>query len=160
MNKFEYDNFSVAIDTREQQPWSFPHRPSVVKKLDTGDYTVEGLEKTLCIERKKSVGEFAINVIEPRFKDVITRMSQYKYSFLLLEFDLTHIINYPLGSNLPKHMWNKVKVTPKFLQKHLLEMQIYNNIKVIFCGNTSNATEIADYIMRKIHYIELVKNEI
>lgn len=153
-NKYQYDNFTVIIDTREQQPWSFGNYTTANKKLDTGDYSVEGLEHLLCIERKQSIGEFANNITESRFKDVVERMSKFKYSFLLLEFDLEHVLSYPVGSDVPKRMWDKLRVSPAFILKHLLELQIYHNIKVIFCGNYSNANHIATSIMRKIDYIE------
>lgn len=149
----DFSNFNIIIDTREQQPWSFETMNKTVAKLDTGDYSLAGLENDFCIERKGSVSEFANNITEKRFKDVINRMSQIKYSFLLLEFDLEDILIYPVGSTVPRRMWNKIKVSPKFILKHILEMQIYNNIKVVFCGNAANAERMALTIMRKIYAI-------
>lgn len=152
-----YNNFTIIVDTREQQPWSFDHYAKAHRKLDTGDYSIEGLENIITIERKKSSSEFATNIIESRFKDVIMRLSQFKYSFLLLEFNLEDLLIYPIGSTVPKKMWDKVKVTPAFLIKNILELQLNHNIKVIFCGNASNAEKIAEFIFKKIHYIEMVK---
>jgi ERCC4-type nuclease len=80
-------DFTIIIDTREQHPWAFDNHVTAKRKLDTGDYSIEGLEDLLCIERKKSASEFANNIVESRFKDLIFRMSNIKYSFLLLEFD-------------------------------------------------------------------------
>lgn len=153
-----YNIFTIIVDTREQQPWEFKEHAVSHRKLDTGDYSIEGLEHLLCIERKKSISEFANNIVESRFKDVIMRMSQLKYSFLLLEFELEDVMIYPIGSTVPKRMWDKIKITPSFLIKNILDLQLQHNIKVIFCGNTTNATKIAEYIMRKIHYIETIKN--
>lgn len=42
----------IIIDTREQIPWEFEH-PTVIQKLDVGDYSAMGLEKLVCIERKR-----------------------------------------------------------------------------------------------------------
>lgn len=155
----DHNNFTIIIDTREQQPWSFPHHVTANRKLDAGDYSIEGLENVLAIERKKSVNEIANNVVESRFKDALTRLSQHKYAFLLLEFDIEDILNYPIGSNLPKRLWDKVKISPAFLMKNVLEWQLDFNIKVIFCGSPSNAEKIAEYIFKKIHYIEVIKKE-
>ena len=52
--------FNVIIDTREKIPWDMASVCSsidnvIIHKLDTGDYAIEGLEHTLCIERKKSI---------------------------------------------------------------------------------------------------------
>lgn len=158
-NNATYNNFTIIVDTREQQPWIFKEHTTAHQKLDTGDYSVQGLEHLLCIERKKSASEFATNIIESRFKDVIMRMSQLKYSFLLLEFDLQDLMIYPIGSTIPKKMWDKVKVTPTFLLKNIIELQLNHNIKVLFCGNATNAMKIAEFIMKKIHYIEMVKSQ-
>ena len=79
-------DFTIIIDTREQQPWTFNNHTVANRKLDTGDYSIEGLENILCIERKKSASEFANNIVESRFKDVLMRMNQLKYSFIKLKY--------------------------------------------------------------------------
>lgn len=148
-----YD-YTIIVDTREQQPWEFAHHTTALKKLDTGDYSIEGMESILCIERKKSVSEIANNITEKRFKDVIDRMTQYKYSFMLFEFDLQDILIYPVGSNVPKRMWDKIKISPNFILKNLIEFQLLNNIKIIFCGSPSNAEKMSLSIMNKIYEFE------
>ena len=147
-------NFQIIIDTREQQPWVFDNYAVSNEKLDTGDYSIKGFENILCIERKKSVSEIANNVTEKRFKDVVARMAKCKYSFLLLEFELDDILKYPVGSNVPKKMWDKLKVSPNYIIKHLVELQIFFDIKVLFCGGPSNAEKIALSIMKKVYEID------
>jgi len=153
----KHDDFTIIIDTREQQPWSFEHYTTASRKLDTGDYSIEGLEDVVCIERKKSVSEVANNLTESRFVDVVDRMSRFKYAFLLLEFDLAQVLSYPIGSNLPRRLWDKIKISPAFIVKHILELQLNHNIKVLFCGSSSDAEQMAEYILKKVHYIEKVK---
>jgi ERCC4-type nuclease len=148
------EDFTIIVDTREQQPWEFEHYAVAHRKLDTGDYSIEGLEELLGIERKKSVSEFANNITESRFKDVVMRMSQLKYSFLLLEFDLNDILIYPIGSAVPKRMWDKIKISPAFILKHIIELQLNHNIKVVFCGDSDNAKKMAEHILKKVNYIE------
>ena len=111
----------------------------------------------LAIERKKSASEFANNVTESRFKDVVERLHSMKYAFLLLEFDLEDILIYPVGSSVPRKMWDKIKISPAFIMKHILELQINYNIKVVFCGDSTNAEKMAEYILKKVNYIERVK---
>jgi ERCC4-type nuclease len=147
----DFSNFHIIVDTREQHPWAFDHMEKTVSKLDTGDYSLRGLENIFCIERKGSVSEFANNITEKRFKDVIDRMSTIQHAFLLLEFDLEDVLIYPVGSNVPKRMWDRLKISPKFILKHLIELQILHNIKVIFCGDASNAEKMAISIMRKVY---------
>jgi hypothetical protein len=78
---------------------------------------------------------------------------------MLLEFDLQQVLSYPIGSNLPKRLWDKVKISPAFIVKHILELQINHNIKVLFCGSASDAEKMAEYILKKVHYIEKVKQQ-
>lgn len=150
----DYNNIKIIVDTREQQPWDFPRHEVASRKLDTGDYSMEGFEHLLCIERKKSVSEIANNITEKRFKDVINRMTTYKYPFILLEFDLEDVLQYPIGSNVPKKMWDKLKISPAFILKHLTELQVYFNIKLLFCGSASNAEKMAIAIMRRVYELE------
>lgn len=153
------DDFTIIIDTREQQPWAFEEYAIANKKLDAGDYSIEGLQDIFAIERKKSINEVANNIVEPRFKDAIARLAQLKYSFLLLEFGMTEVLSYPVGSNLPKRLWDKVKITPAFIMKNVLDWQLKHNIKVIFCNNSSNAEKVAEYIIKKIHLIVTKEKE-
>lgn len=153
------EDFKIIIDTREQQPWSFDNYVVANKKLDTGDYSIDGLQHIFAIERKKSINEIANNIVEPRFKDVISRMAQLKYSFFLLEFGIVDVLNYPIGSNLPKRLWDKVKISPAFIMKNILDWQLKYNIKVLFCNNASNAEQVAEYIMKKIYLIASRENK-
>lgn len=154
-----YSNFTVIVDTREQQPWTFESYTTANRKLDTGDYSIDGLEHLLCIERKKSASEFANNIVESRFKDVIMRMSNMKYAFLLLEFNVEDLLIYPVGSTVPKKMWDKIKISPAFLIKNIIDLELSHNIKVFFCGDAVNAAKLAEMILKKIHYLEVVKQQ-
>ena len=88
------NKFVVIRDTREHKNkgWYFKEsefcQGMVEKKLDTGDYSIEGLEDVLCIERKASVSEIAANLVDKRFDRELDRMESFKYRFLILEFSL------------------------------------------------------------------------
>ena len=146
--------FTIIIDTREQQPWEFKNYGTTVAKLDTGDYSIDGLQDVVTIERKKSVNEFASNITEKRFKDWVGRLSKLEYSFVLLEFNLEDVLKYPVGSNIPKRMWDKIKISPNYIIKNLLELHLNHNICVLFCDNHKNAEHIAEQIFKRIYYIE------
>lgn len=147
----DFSNFHIIVDTREQHPWNFDRMEKSVSKLDTGDYSLRGMEDIFCIERKGNISEFANNITEKRFKDVVDRLSKVKHAFLLLEFNLEDVLIYPVGSTVPKRMWNKLRISPKFILKHINELQILYNVKVLFCGNASNAEQMALSLMRKIY---------
>jgi hypothetical protein len=152
------NEFTIIIDTREQKPWEFSNHATANHKLDTGDYSIQGLESVLAIERKRNISEFANNITESRFTDVVDRLSKTKYSFILFEFDMKDVMNYPIGSNIPKRLWNKIRISPAFIIKHIVDLQVEHNIKIIFCGDSSNAEKIALSLMRKIYKKENIKD--
>ena len=77
---------NIICDTREQKPLTFNEYEDVFtirKGLKTGDYTVEGFEDRLCIERKQSVSEIASNITQKRFTKELERMAEFPHSFLV-----------------------------------------------------------------------------
>lgn len=143
--------FTIIVDTREQHPWSFDDHLVANKKLDTGDYSIEGMENLLCIERKNGIAEIANNMTESRFVDVIERMKSYKHSYILIECDYDQMMHYPIGSDVPKRLWKQIKISPAFIMKFLTELSVYHGIHVIFCGNPSWAEKTALSIMKRVH---------
>ena len=146
--------FTAIVDTREKDPWmlrSASIGERTIKKLDTGDYSIEGLESILCIERKKSVAEFAANSTEKRFKDELNRMLPFKYRFIILEFSISQIIDYPVGSNIPKSRWSNIGIRGPYIMKFISEIQVNYGINVIFAGSTENAEYTAVNIMKRVY---------
>jgi len=144
-------DFTIIVDTREQTPWELNDFVTAKLKLDVGDYSVRGLESIFCIERKRNVSEFAHNITESRYEDFVARLSSIKHSFLLLEFTLEDVMKYPIGSTVPKYLWGKIKISPSFIIKHIIELQLYHKIPVWFCGNSHHAQKIAAQICEKVH---------
>lgn len=153
------DNFTIIVDTREQHPWQFKYHTTSNQKLDTGDYSIDGFQDILCIERKNGIAELANNMTENRFKDVISRMSQYKHAYILIECNYDQMMNYPIGSDVPKKLWNKIKISPAFIMKFITELSIKHNIHVIFCGCASWAEKTALSIMKRVYEQQSSENK-
>jgi ERCC4-type nuclease len=143
----------VIIDSREKTPWQFNH-PDVtsaeVRKLHTGDYSIEGLEDILCIERKKTVAELATCATSERFKRELERMLDYKYRYLILEFDEEEIMRYPVGSFIPKNRWKKLKIKGGFIMKFLQDISQDYGVKVVLAGSSTVAERKIVEIMKKV----------
>jgi len=154
----DYSNFHIIIDTREQKAWEFPRHSTANIKLDTGDYSLAGFQDRLCIERKRSVSEIASNITEKRFVDELERMKEFKYKFMIFEFSLTDVLRYPEGSEIPRHKWKYIKISPNFILKKLSEYMINYNINIIFGDTPKNAEKIAMAIMRRVYEIEQPKS--
>ncbi len=164
MAKSKAPAYTVIKDTREQDGYTFERftgrytscNGMVVKKLDTGDYSLEGLEDKLCIERKGRVSELAINLGKDkrRFLAEIERMKDFEFKFLVLEFSLEDIMDFPERSEIPKEKWSSIVITNKYMLKMLVEFQMYDNIHVIFAGNRKNAKLLINSILKRVneHY--------
>jgi len=149
--KMKKDEFNIIVDTREQNPWEFGNHTTSRIKLDTGDYSIEGLEHLLAIERKQSVSEVANNITEKRFPAFLERLSEIPHRFMLFEFDLEDVYNFPIGSDIPKDKWNKLRVSNNYILKYLSLININYNIQTIYCGDAANAEKMAVRIMRTIY---------
>ena len=145
------DPFTIIIDTREQIPWEFGFHNTAKKKLDTGDYTIEGFENILAIERKKSVSEIATNLSESRFSDVLDRLNKIKHSYMVFEFSLDEVYSFPVGSDIPKKLWDKLRISGNYIIKRLIEIQLKYNIQVVFCGDSDNAEKFSASLMKRIY---------
>ncbi len=90
--------FKVLVDSREKNSWELnSSRVSATEKikLDTGDYTIDGYEDILCIERKESVTELAGNITQARFKKELERIKEIPYAYLILEANIKEVLEYP-----------------------------------------------------------------
>ena len=81
----------VLVDTREQYPLSFDCFPNWIaetrkQKLDTGDYSVQGMEELLILERK-SLPDLISTLIHnrKRFFKSCERLAEYRWRALLVE---------------------------------------------------------------------------
>jgi ERCC4-type nuclease len=148
--------YTVIKDTREQDGWFFSSYDKCegmeIGTLHTGDYTLKGYEDIVCVERKASVSEIAMNLGRKKkpFQEEIERMKDFHFSFLILEFDMNDVLKYPEGSRVPKNARSKVKVTGKYLLKCLMEFEIWYDTKIIFCGNKQNAFLVTNSIFKRL----------
>ena len=134
--------YIVIRDTREQTGWVFKESTDCygteVGTLKTGDYTLKGYEDILCIERKGCITEFANNLVKeyPRFCRELQRMEDdHKHCFILLEFQMEDLLNYPFSTSLSARIKKRIRVRGSLLLKRLLEIQLKYKVKILFCGD-------------------------
>jgi hypothetical protein len=148
--------YLVLKDTREKEigaGWTFKSDSvcmgTQIQKLDTGDYTLNGYEHILCIERKASVSEFARNIVEKRFEKELERMDEFSYSYILLEFTEKDIDIFPKGSGIPRRVQKYVRIKPKFIHYRIKEIMEQHKVKIILCGEHGKAIaqEIFDFVV-------------
>lgn len=153
--------FIAISDTREQLPLEFdsPYIERVVtRKLQTGDYSIEGLEDILCIERKGSLAEFYRNVTQKRFEDELVRMQAYKYRYLVLEFSLSEVMAIPYSLGLSAKQREMCKLSPKYVMGRIAEIQVDYNVNVVFAETRDIVTDVVTNIMRRVYELQKQSN--
>ena len=80
----DFSNFQIIVDTREQHPWEFSKMEKTIAKLDTGDYSLKGLEDILYRTKKVVSANLLTILTEKRFKDVIERLSNVQHSLFII----------------------------------------------------------------------------
>lgn len=155
--KVEVPKFTVIRDTREKENKGWVFNPTetctgmVDQALDTGDYSLVGMEDLLCIERKGSVAELANNVTESRWPKFLARMERYEYKFLILDFSWESIIEFPMNSGIPLDKLKSIRISGKFLMRLLSEIQVNRGIHVLPCNDPITARYVASNIMKRVN---------
>ena len=171
--------YKVIKDTREQDGWFFSPYDKCsgmeVGTLHTGDYTLEGFEDVVCIERKASVSEIAMNLGKKKstFYKEIERMRDFHFRYILLEFSASDLIDYPkslLKTEEDKELYKRykdgeialpnfkrfqvvkqTKITGRYLLKALMEISIHYDVNVMFCDNKYNAFMMCNSIFKRLN---------
>jgi len=86
---------TVIIDTREQEPYSFDPRlaTAVRRALPAGDYSVDGLEACVAVERK-TLDDFVSTVIHSRarFREELRKLAGYRAACVVVEAGLIDVL--------------------------------------------------------------------
>jgi len=151
--------FDIVIDTREKIEHALNFVSSKInniyrEKLETGDYSIKGLENILCIERKASLAEFYKNITEARFWNEMQRMGNYKYRFLILQFTTSDIQAVPYSLNVPKSSLVKMKITPQYIFRCISDIQVKYNVSVIFADNRNIVEQMILNVMKRVYEAE------
>lgn len=156
MARLVLPTYTVVRDTREKvgYGWSFgkttntKRRPpncsgTIITKLDTGDYSIEGYEDILAIERKEGFTELWSNyTTRARFEEEMGRMSEIKHSYILIE---SHLDSDILTLSPPQF---STKVPGKALIRWLLFLGIKYGVKIIPVGNCGK--KMAQFIIEEV----------
>lgn len=128
--------FVILCDTREQHPWKF-ESPCIPKMLEAGDYTLQGMESVLRIERKGSVGEFVRNCSSdwPRFKAALERLAKFRHVVIVCAFNMRDILSGKWPGQVP----------PETVLGRLSEIMLDMRIPVLLAGG--RAKEVVETML-------------
>lgn len=123
--------------------------------IETGDYMIKELPgKIFTIERKFSVGEIYNNLFEKRFLKELERLQEFKYRFIICQFDAKDVLNFPYNSGIPSIYWDGLKANGNFIMSKLAGITMKLNIPVIFGGSGNPSRDLAMFYMRKAATLE------
>lgn len=139
---------TILVDTREKIPFDFEGDNAfadvVYEKLDVGDYTLEGLEHIIAIERKYSADElynnFGSKAGNKRIQAEFDRMSDVKYKFIVIEETLEDIMN-PDNYYVNQKRINKAspRMPCAVVVNALADLTFYKNVHVIYGGEKAQS---------------------
>lgn len=116
--------------------------------MQTGDYTIKGLEDVFTIERKASTGEIAGNLPSKRFENELKRMQLFDHAYIICEFTLEDLYRFPYNSTIPPRYWRKLRTTSGYLVKRIIELEATYKARFIYAGNKGK--DIAEVIFRQM----------
>ncbi len=122
---------TVLQDDREKKPLKLDpaHFKVKVKRLSVGDYTLEGWEDIIAIERKSSIKELVTNLssrYRPTFKKFLAKLEKVPFKIIIIEDDLSNVIKTMLRM--------KTGLTTYSVYYWLSRMLVYHGISIMFVG--------------------------
>lgn len=136
----------IIKDTREKTGYNFRRSPTCagmeVSKLDTGDYSIKGMEHIVCVERK-SISDLYLSLgkNKERFMREVDRMQEIPYRFIVIDGTLDETMK---GNRFSK-------LTSKYISSFLFKLQLIYGIHVLFLGKGEKGREFVRELLIKAH---------
>lgn len=125
---------TIVIDTREQEPYSFDPRltGAVRRALPAGDYSVEGLEDRVAVERK-TLDDFVSTVIHSRarFRKELRKLAGYPAACVVVEAGVLDVLLHRYRGD----------AHPNAVLGNALSVILDYRVPVFFCGNRQAACQ-------------------
>lgn len=146
----------IIIDSREKVDyWEFSYagHEEITKGLLSGDYSIEGYETEIGLERKRSTGELANNLGSKikQFRAELERLQSYKVKYVILEFSLEDLLGFPNNSGIPRKRWKYLRMSGKYMIKLIEELSDQYGIEFLYCNNKIEAEQTALQILESFY---------
>ena len=141
--------FTIIRDTREQEGKGWIFRASsncngmIQRKLDVGDYSIDGMENIIVVERK-TIGDLWNTLVKTanydRFLREWDRAKNHRMKYLIIEGTVADIDK--------GYKWSKVR--PALIHAKLISLQVKHNVHVIFAGRLDKARAYSRRLLDKL----------
>ena len=132
MSRSSQQPATVIIDTREQEPYSFDPRlaTAVRRALPAGDYSVDGLEACVAVERK-TLDDFVSTVIHSRerFRAELQKLAACRAACVVVEASIPDILQRRYRG----------EAHPNAVLGNALSIILDYRVPVFFCANRQAA---------------------
>lgn len=139
---------AIVVDTREQAPFHFGTHPTISAALDAGDYSLEGLEGRIAIERK-AVGDLrgCIGGGRERFVRELERLSLLDFAAVVVEGPLSQVMRQG------PHVWKPGArpLHPSSVLGSLTAWCVRYRLPIWLTSNRLEAREVTFRLLRHFH---------
>lgn len=147
--------FTIAIDQREQAPFSFQGitdggLPVVVRTFNqhllTGDYSIDGQQHLIAIERKSKEDLYStLTHGRERFLREFERLAEMQFAAVVVEASFGSVTSDP-------PMFSGAR--PKSIYRSIIALQIrYPRIQWIFCDDRRFAEITTFRVLERFHHV-------
>jgi ERCC4-type nuclease len=140
----KYKKFRIIRDTREKVGHGYKFRasanclPMTTIKLDVGDYSIEGYEDKIMVERKTIADLWGtLTSGRVRFMKEMARAENHTAKYLVIEGTLADV-----NKGIPYS-----KVRAEYIMCNLISLELKHNVHVIF---TSKRVDVAQGYVRRL----------
>ncbi|MBI4905139.1 MAG: ERCC4 domain-containing protein [Acidobacteria bacterium] len=135
---------TIVIDTREQEPYSFDPRLAAATRraLPAGDYSVDGLEGIVAVERK-TIDDFVSTVIHSRsrFREELRKLGDYRAACVVVEAGLPDVLQSRFRG----------RAHPNAVLGNALSIVLDYRVPVFFCGSRQAACHFTQAYLLAAH---------
>jgi ERCC4-type nuclease len=138
------DRITVVVDSREQEPYGFdPQKFAAIRKaLPAGDYSLDGLEDRVAVERK-SLADFVATVIRSRkrFHRELQKLAAYDAACVVVECNFRDLVDGRYRSDAHPHA----------LIATVASIVVDFGVPVYFCSDRQAACRFVEEYLTRFH---------
>lgn len=145
--KSKHPNPTIIIDSREREPYKFRASANCdgyeIEKLDAGDYSIQGFEDLITVERKNSLIELCGNLGKnrTRFEAELERMQSIKFRYVIVEDHWSSIYKYKKYTQMSSNA----------IFQSIIALTIKYNVNFIFAEDRKTAQAITRSLLIKAY---------
>lgn len=134
----------ILCDTREQRPFSFGRHPGTIVEratLSTGDYSLDGLQDHVALERKE-LNDLISCLLPPnraRFERELCRAQSLEYFAVLIEASMADVRDHRYTS----------RMTPHSVLQSIAAFSVRYRVPFIWCGNRAGTEYMTFSLLSK-----------